>query len=393
MSKKNLMNIELQNFIQFNPKETLPKGSVAKKIPMEMLKPHTRKIIGYEKNIYSTGAKFRNKDTLLAKITPCLENGKTAQVGILEDNEIAFGSTEFIVLRSIENISDSDFIYYLSKSPSFRKKAISCMEGTSGRKRVNEKTLKEQILPVPTDIEKQKNIAQLLLKIDNKIELNNKINEELEKLAKTLYDYWFVQFDFPDEFGRPYKSSGGAMVYNDDLKREVPIDFEIKYVKDFLDVVTGKEDANFSDENGQYAFFTCGDEILKCNQPAFSGKSILIAGNGNFNIKYYEGEFNAYQRTYVLIPNDNLFVGIIYLSALNRINAFTKGSNGSIVKFITKGDVENIPVIIPKNKNILSVFNKLLDKQNHIRYENEKLKNLRDFLLPMLMNGQVTIQQ
>ena len=183
------------------------------------------------------------------------------------------------------------------------------------------------------------------------------------------------------------------MVYNDDLKREVPIDFEIKYVKDFLDVVTGKEDANFSDENGQYAFFTCGDEILKCNQPAFSGKSILIAGNGNFNIKYYEGEFNAYQRTYVLIPNDNLFVGIIYLSALNRINAFTKGSNGSIVKFITKGDVENIPVIIPKNKNILSVFNKLLDKQNHIRYENEKLKNLRDFLLPMLMNGQVTIQQ
>ena len=190
------MNIELQNFIQFNPKETLPKGSVAKKIPMEMLKPHTRKIIGYEKNIYSTGAKFRNKDTLLAKITPCLENGKTAQVGILEDNEIAFGSTEFIVLRSIENISDSDFIYYLSKSPSFRKKAISCMEGTSGRKRVNEKTLKEQILPVPTDIEKQKNIAQLLLKIDNKIELNNKINEELEKLAKTLYDYWLCSLIF-----------------------------------------------------------------------------------------------------------------------------------------------------------------------------------------------------
>ena len=214
MSKKDFINVELQDFIEFNPKESLPKGSFAKKIPMEMLKPHTRKITGYENNIYSSGAKFRNKDTLLAKITPCLENGKTAQVDILENNEIAFGSTEFIVLRAIKEVSNADFIYYLSRSPAFRKKAISCMEGTSGRKRVNEQTLKEQILPVPLNIEKQKEISQLLLYIDKKIELNNKINSELEKLAKTLYDYWFVQFDFPDENNRPLISRIFALFTN-----------------------------------------------------------------------------------------------------------------------------------------------------------------------------------
>lgn len=235
-----------------------------------------------------------------------------------------------------------------------------------------------------------KNIS-ILNNLDEKIELNNKISSEFEQFARTLYDYWFVQFDFPDEFGRPYKSSGGKMVYNEMLKREIPVGWEVKHVNDFLDVITGKEDANFSDPNGKYKFFTCGDDILRCDEPAFDGKSILIAGNGNFNVKYFEGQFNAYQRTYVLRPFDPQYVGIIYFSALRMIQAFTKGSSGSIVKFITKGDVEGIPVLIPHNKNLLETFNRLLDKQNHIRYENDILTEMRDFLLPMLMNGQVTI--
>ena len=181
------------------------------------------------------------------------------------------------------------------------------------------------------------------------------------------------------------------MVYNEVLKREIPANWEVKHVKDFADVITGKEDANFSDPNGQYNFFTCGDEVLKCNEFAFCGKSILIAGNGNFNIKYFDGEFNAYQRTYVLQPKDVQYIGIIYLSAVNRIQAFTRGSSGSIVKFITKGDVENIPLLLPNNKNLLNIFNSLLDQQNHLRNEIERLTSLRDFLLPMLMNGQITI--
>jgi type I restriction enzyme S subunit len=130
-------------FIDFNPSESIKKDEVARKIPMDKLGVFQRKINGSEYSKYSAGPKFRNGDTLVAKITPCLENGKTAYVDILEENEVAFGSSEFIVLRENKN-SDSKFIYYLARSPLFREKAISCMEGTSGRKRVNEGALKRQ---------------------------------------------------------------------------------------------------------------------------------------------------------------------------------------------------------------------------------------------------------
>ena len=142
------------------------------------------------------------------------------------------------------------------------------------------------------------------------------------------------------------------MVYNDVLKREIPDGWEVKSIKDFCNVITGKEDANFATTNGIYPFFTCGDEILKCDKSAFEGKAILIAGNGNFNVKYYEGKFNAYQRTYVLIPTEQKYVGIMYRAMLDAVAKFTHGSNGSIVKFITKGDIENTYVIVPNNVNL-----------------------------------------
>jgi type I restriction enzyme S subunit len=181
------------------------------------------------------------------------------------------------------------------------------------------------------------------------------------------------------------------MVYNDVLKREIPEGWLLKSIKDFCDVITGKEDANFSNDTGLFAFFTCGDNILKCNKPAFEGKSILVAGNGNFNVKYYEGLFNAYQRTYVLIPEKSIYIGIMHRSLLNSIERFSKNANGSIVKFITKGDIENTPVIIPHKVEFLEPFNMYLSEMHHIKQENSELKKIRDFLLPMLMNGQVSI--
>ena len=128
-------------FIDFNPSEKLQKNKIAKKIPMDKLGTFERKIKGFVFAEYQSGPKFRNNDTLVAKITPCLENGKTAFVNILDSEEVAFGSSEFIVLRN-NKLSDAKFIYYLARSPYFREKAISCMEGTSGRKRVNETALK-----------------------------------------------------------------------------------------------------------------------------------------------------------------------------------------------------------------------------------------------------------
>ena len=156
-------------------------------------------------------------------------------------------------------------------------------------------------------------------------------------------------------------------------------------------IVTGKEDANFSEKNGKFKFFTCSNNPLACNEYAFDSSSILIAGNGDFNVKHYTGKFNAYQRTYVLTPKEDYF-GLLYLSSLYQINSFKSGSAGSIVKFITKGDIENIPVFIPNDSYYLKQYNNLIITQEKIAIENEKLKELRDWLLPMLMNGQATIE-
>ena len=211
-------------------------------------------------------------------------------------------------------------------------------------------------------------------------------------MAKTLYDYWFVQFDFPDENGEPYRTAGGEMVWNKQLKREIPKGWNVTNIGNLTTVVTGKEDANFSSPNGKYKFFTCSQETLLCDTPAFSGQAVLIAGNGDFNVKHYSGEFNAYQRTYVLIPENQVYYGAMYISAKNQIQAFKNGSNGSIVKFITKGDVENIPFILPNDDLIFHQINKLIEKIELCERENEELTKLRDWLLPMLMNGQARVE-
>ena len=174
----NWKQTSIGEFIDFNPTESIKKGVLATKIGMDKLGTFQRKINGSVEAEYSNGPKFRNNDTVVAKITPCLENGKTAYVDILEENEVAFGSSEFIVLRENE-CSDSKFIYYLARSPLFREKAISCMEGTSGRKRVNEGALKRQEILVPSSVLQQQKIASVLSALDDKIELNSKINDNL----------------------------------------------------------------------------------------------------------------------------------------------------------------------------------------------------------------------
>ena len=237
----------------------------------------------------------------------------------------------------------------------------------------------------------QKKVSNFLTSIDDKIATNNKIIETSEKLMFEFYNYWFVQFDFPDENGRPYKSSGGEMVYDERLKREIPKGWSTKRVDELCDVKTGKEDANFSTPNGAYKFFTCADEPLRCDTPNFSGKAILIAGNGNFNVKHYDGDFNAYQRTYVLQPDDEYY-GITFIEAKNKTNLFAKGSNGSIVKFITKNDVGSINIPTShKAKELCIAFNKILEEIDAVQSENEILISLRDWLLPMLMSGRVWI--
>jgi len=160
--------------------------------------------------------------------------------------------------------------------------------------------------------------------------------------------------------------------------------------KSLTDVVTGKEDANYSVPNGKYKFFTCSNDILCCDDYVFDSSSVLIAGNGDFNVKHYSGKFNAYQRTYVLTPLKEYYA-LLYLSSLYHINSLKSSSAGSIVKFVTKGDIENIPIFIPNDSAYTSELNNYLVTQEQKALETEQLTRIRDWLLPMLMNGQATI--
>lgn len=397
--------ISIGEFIDFNPPEKIEKGKLAKKIPMAMLTEFERKIKGFEFAEFQSGPKFKNGDTLVAKITPCLENGKTAQVDFLDDNEVAFGSSEFIVLRENDN-SINDYIFYLAKSPVFRVRAIGCMEGTSGRKRVNEEALKRQEIKVP-DKNIQQKIASVLSALDDKIELNNKINAELEAMAKTIYDYWFVQFDFPDKNGKPYKSSGGKMIYNEILKREIPENCKVGELKDIANITMGQSPPGESyNEEGEGMIFFQGCTDFGNRFPSvrkFTTAPTRYAKEGDIllSVRAPVGTLNIAKenccigRGLAALNSKENCISFLFGVMSNLKQIFDRRNvDGTTFGSITKDDLFSLKVIRP-DKEVLKKYNSIINpafqKQNKIELENLKLSELRDWLLPMLMNGQVSV--
>ncbi len=167
----------MDEIAEFNPRESIKKGTIAKKIAMDKLRPFCRDVPGYELEPFSGGTKFRNGDTIMARITPCLENGKTAKVSVLDEDEVGFGSTEYIVLRAKKGY-DSDFIYYLVTSPVIREPAIKSMVGSSGRQRVQTDVVQGLKVNVP-ELDEQRAIAGIMKSLDDKIAANREINENL----------------------------------------------------------------------------------------------------------------------------------------------------------------------------------------------------------------------
>ena len=382
-----MKKVKLGDIILFNPSESIKKGNVAKKIPMEKLLPHTKKISGFENAIYSSGPKFRNGDTLLAKITPCLENGKTAFVDILDENEVAFGSSEFIVLRAIKNVTDTNYIHYLARSPKFRSRAIGCMEGTSGRKRVNDKTLQDEEFYLP-DLPTQTAIARILSSLDNKIELNNKINKELENLARIIYEYWFVQ--------------------NAEEK------WERKKIGEIAEVINGATPSTNDKSNyeGEIVWITPKDLSVQQNKFTYYGErsitekgynscnttlvpinSILLSSRAPIGLlSIAKVELCTNQGFKVLVPFDEKMSSYLYYYLLNQIEVIQHLGAGTTFKEVSKNTLLEFSVVCPTS-DILekwgNFINSIFDKQFVIAKENVELSRLRDFLLPLLMNGQV----
>ena len=373
----------LSEFLEFNPKRTIKKNEVARKITMDLLIPHSKQIYSFKYEPYTGGAKFSNGDTIMARITPCLENGKHAYVSCLNEGEIAYGSTEYIVLCGKNGVSDNEFVYYLSHTPQFVNTAIKSMVGSSGRQRAQVPVLENLIMPVPVNLSDQRKIAGILSALDAKIENNNKINANLEAQAEALFKSWFVDFT-------PFKDQP----FVDSELGPIPQGWKVGTLGEFFPIVTGKKDANISSKSGKYPFFSCSQNISWTNDYSFDGFAIIVAGNGDFNVKWYNGKFEAYQRTYVLIPYNPTLTSWLYYAVKYNLNMITIGARGSVIKFITKGDIQNFKVAYPQNIDKLEIV-KMLGKINkdieHNKNEVSCLAKLRDTLLPKLMSGEIKL--
>ena len=254
---------KLSDIADFNPRETIKKGSIAKKISMDVLRPFCRDVPYYTEESFSGGTKFRNGDTIMARITPCLENGKTAQVSILNDGEVGFGSTEYIVFRAKEGIADKDYLFYLVCSPEVREPAIKSMVGSSGRQRVQTDVVKNLVIEVPPLAEQEK-IGSFLKLIDDKIALNDRINKNLEQQAQAIYQQMFITNRNPN--------------------------WENGLLSDLIAVRYGKDHKKL--EDGVYPVYGSGGIMRYVEKPLYTGESVLIPRKGTLNnVMYVNGAF------------------------------------------------------------------------------------------------------
>ena len=265
---------------------------------------------------------------------------------------------------------DNTFLYYLIKN-SIRK--LKVITHGSVFDTITRETFDKIDVNIP-DINTQCRIAKTLANIDDKIENNRRINNNLEQQAMSLFKYWFID----------YKPFSGI----------IPSDWKKYRLNDFLPVITGKKNANVSSSIGLYPFFSCSQDITWTDEYSFEGNAILVAGNGDFNVKFYNGKFEAYQRTYVLIPHNPRFSAWLFYAIKYNLNKITLAARGSVIKFITKGNLEDFSLYAPINLEdfeIIDHFNSINDIIATNRKENVKLSQLRDILLPKLMSGELDV--
>lgn len=362
----------LADFVQINPIEKIKKGGIYKKISMEHIQPFCRDITGYEYSTFNGGSKFRNHDTVMARITPCLENGKCAQINVLNDNELGFGSTEFIVFRAITNVSDANFVYYLICSDVIRESAIKSMVGTSGRQRVQTNVLENLILSLPP-LAVQKKIAGVLGALDDKIELNNKINQNLEAQAQALFKSWFIDFD-------PF---GGKM----------PDDWKIGKLGDIADITSGKRPlfkSNIKTSNALIPIVGASGVMGYTKEYLYNNK-ILVTGRVGTHGIIQRFNKTCWPSDNTLIISSNFYE---YVYNYLKIIDFSSMNRGSTQPLITQSDLKKCDIIIP-SRLFLDKFEKkvsiLFDLKDKNTQEIENLAELRDTLLPKLMSGEIDV--
>ncbi|OCB78862.1 restriction endonuclease subunit S [Flavobacterium crassostreae] len=385
-----------------NPRESISKGSIATNIPMDCIDSFSKKIQRYYSKGFEGGTKFRNGDTLLARITPCLENGKTAFVDILYENEIGFGSTEYLVFREIKEKSDKHFIYYLSISPRFREIAIKAMSGTSGRQRVQTDMLINHKFYLPK-YEEQKSIAAILTAFDDKIELLQAQNKTLEETAQTIFAEWFGKYQIEDELPDGWRvgklseianlKSGFAFKAEDFIEESNYKAIKIKDLKgngniSLTDVSAITEEITKLDRV-QYFKLNEGDILLAMSGNTTGKIGVLPSSDNEIYLNQRVGKFFMKQNKY----NSFLYNFLMSGSFEEKILAM---GYGSAQPNINPSQIENIEIIYPdetKMIDYLNISNPIFEKVLKNNTQIQTLTKTRDELLPRLMSGAVRVNE
>ena len=371
----------MDEIADFNPRESIQKGATAKKIAMDKLQPFCRDVPGYEMEAFSGGTKFRNGDTIMARITPCLENGKTAKVDVLDEEEVGFGSTEYIVFRAKEG-NDPDFIYYLVTSPVVREPAIKSMVGSSGRQRVQTDVVQGLKVRVP-DLEGQQAIASVLKVLDDKIAANRKVNENLLQQAQALYKDRFVDLN-------PFDG-------------EIPMDWHLGTVSEIIELHDSKRIPLSSRERANlakiYPYYGATSVMDYVDRYLFDGIYLLLAEDGTVVdskgfpiLQYVEGKFWVNNHAHIITGKNGFTVETLYLLfSLTNVQSIV---TGAVQLKISQANLNKVSVVIPSEAE-LSAFNSIVQpifaQIRNLRAENDRLAATRDTLLPRLMSGELDV--
>ena len=384
---------KMTDIIEFNPRETIARKQVCKKVPMEYLQPFTRQISGFEEAPYAGGTKFRNNDTIMARITPCLENGKTAFVKGFAENEVVFGSTEYIVMRAIPGHSDPAFIYYLATSPSFREVAIKSMVGSSGRQRVQQDVLENLELILP-DYETQVRVGKVLSAFDDKIELNTQINHNLEEQIRVLFEDFFINSQHCANWKQGTIADLGNVVGGSTPSKAKPE----YYTSNGIAWITPKDLSG-----NKSKFISKGETDITPAGLRNSSAVIMPRGTVLFSsrapigyIAIAKNEITTNQGFKSVVPHPHIGTAFVYCFLKHNLPKIESMASGSTFKEVSGSVMKAIPAVIPAKDvlmNFSTITQPLFDQQELLEAENQRLAQLRDTLLPKLMSGEIDVSE
>ena len=392
------------DFADISPKVNLKKGQEYSFIPMEDLDAGYKFAKAGHKKIYDGGgAKFCNGDTLFARITPCLENGKIAQATGIEENT-GFGSTEFIVFRGIKEKSDSNFVYYLSKTDWFKQNAVNSMVGASGRQRADAKFISNTILTLPP-LPIQQKITAILSAYDDLIENNLKQIKLLEEMAQITYEEWFVRFKFPNHENTPVDEVTG-----------LPLGWERKKLGDLTSYINRGISPSYVESDGfsvinqkciRNHFVNFEESRLTSNAKSISEDKqlkkfdILINSTGTGTLgriaQLFESINHATVDTHVTIVRAGDVSSLLLGRALEHAEGFIEslGKGATNQQELSRTDLAEIVELVVPSQDLQNKYDELAmpiyDTITFYRKQNQLLKEARDILLPRLMTGKIAV--